>query len=68
MRSPTSWKGVSETLMHYLMPSPTPVPGQTLAIVLDIVQKVRAQPLLGNCLQVVVRDANQILSVPLCGH
>lgn len=43
-RSPTSWEGAAETFRHYLMPSLTPVPGQTLAIVSDIVQKARAQP------------------------
>lgn len=43
-RSPTSWEGAAETFRYYLMPSLTPVPGQTLAIVSDIVQKARAQP------------------------
>lgn len=43
-RSPTSWKGAAETSRHYLMPSLMPVPGQTLAIVSDIVQKTQAQP------------------------
>lgn len=67
-RSPTSWKGAAEPFRHYLMPpTPTPVPGQTLAIVSDIVQKAKAQLLIGNLLGAARRDAKDSHSVSPVG-